>query len=68
MKMKLNLGCGNRKLPGYVNIDWNDEGDVKFDLNEPLPYEDNSTKRYPLPSFLHSDINAGVRAWKKSEN
>lgn len=39
--MKLNLGCGERTLTGYVNIDlYDDRADVKLDLRDPLPYED----------------------------
>ena len=42
---KLNLGCGEDKKPGYVNIDWNPavEPDVVCDLNQfPYPFEDNT--------------------------
>lgn len=42
---KLNLGCGERKKPGYINIDWNSEvePEVVHDLNKlPYPLEDNS--------------------------
>jgi SAM-dependent methyltransferase len=42
---KLNLGCGERKKPGYINIDWNREvePDVVHDLNKlPYPFENNS--------------------------
>jgi predicted SAM-dependent methyltransferase len=43
--LKLNLGCGSTKLPGYVNIDV--EKDCKPDLvcnfvGEPLPYGNNT--------------------------
>lgn len=42
---KLNLGCGEDKKPGYVNIDWQAsvDPDVVHDLNSlPYPFIDNS--------------------------
>lgn len=41
---KLNLGCGERKKAGFINIDWNKETkpDILHDLNIlPYPFEDN---------------------------
>lgn len=42
--MKLNLGCGYRKLGGYVNIDIREKfnPDLCLNIEEGLPYEDNS--------------------------
>ncbi|PKL49334.1 MAG: methyltransferase type 11 [Candidatus Riflebacteria bacterium HGW-Riflebacteria-2] len=45
MKNKLNLGCGEFKKDGYVNVDCFSvsEPDVTHDLNSfPYPFEDNS--------------------------
>lgn len=45
---QLNLGCGEDKRPGYVNVDWQSsvEPEVVHDLNVlPYPFEDNSFKR-----------------------
>jgi len=45
MYSKLNLGCGEFKKNGYVNVDYYavSEPDVRHDLNQiPYPFEDNS--------------------------
>jgi len=42
---KLNLGCGENKKSGYLNIDWNEltRPDILHDLNEfPYPFRDNT--------------------------
>ena len=42
---KLNLGCGEEKKAGYVNLDWQSltEPDVRHDLNKfPYPFADNT--------------------------
>ena len=40
--MKLNLGAGDTKFPGYTSVDkWDKEADVQADICE-LPYDDNS--------------------------
>lgn len=44
-KKKLNLGCGEHKKEGYVNVDWSplNNPDVVQDLNSiPYSFEDNS--------------------------
>lgn len=40
--IKLNLGCGEKHLPDYINIDIVEPCDLKFDLRNPLPFKDNS--------------------------
>ncbi len=45
MQKKLNLGCGEDKKDGYINVDWSPlvKPDVAHDLNAtPYPFEDNS--------------------------
>lgn len=42
---KLNLGCGETKKNGYINVDWSplNNPDIVHDLNTlPYPFEDNS--------------------------
>ena len=42
--MLLNLGCGNNKLDGYVNIDLHDkEADIQADITD-LPIKSNSVE------------------------
>ena len=42
--MKLNLGSGNRKLPGWFNVDMDPttNPDKVMDVNKKFPFEDNS--------------------------
>lgn len=51
--LKLNLGCEDKILPGFVNVDITKrEGVMVWDLNKyPLPFETNSSK-YAIISHL----------------
>jgi hypothetical protein len=52
--VKLNLGCGNHKRPGFVNVDVSAQclPDVTFDLEAtPWPWESNSAETV---CFVHS--------------
>ena len=42
--MKINLGCGNIKIKGHINIDISEEvkPDRILDLEKKLPFEDNT--------------------------
>lgn len=41
-RMKLNIGCGDVKFPGWVNIDRSFTADLVVDLRKGLPFADNS--------------------------
>lgn len=50
---RLNLGCGEKKLPGYVNVDVCGQPDVKCDLGTfPWPFEDESADEILAEHFL----------------
>lgn len=51
--LKLNLGCGERKIPGYINVDKFGSPDVKHNLETfPWPWEKNSVSEILLVHVL----------------
>ena len=42
LPLSLNIGCGTRKLDGWINIDIDGEPDLCIDVREGLPFEDAS--------------------------
>jgi len=52
---KLNIGCGNKKLKGWINLDFSKEVnlDIVHDLNKyPYPFKDNEIDEIYVDNVL----------------
>lgn len=60
--LKLNLGCGDVHLDGWVNIDLDsDKADIRHDLAKPLPYDDNTVDFIYSEHFIeHLTLKQGL--------
>lgn len=58
--IKLNLGCGDKHLDGFVNVDWVEPADLVLDVSKDrLPYEDGTVDRIEADNLLeHMDNDA----------
>ncbi|MDY9922730.1 class I SAM-dependent methyltransferase [Methanobacterium sp.] len=58
--MKLNIGCGNAKLLGWVNIDIEPGADLVIDVTKGLPFDDNTVELIYNEHFIeHLDYEEG---------
>ena len=65
--MRLNLGCGTRKIPEWINVDKTAacEPDVLHDLETfPWPWEDDSVEEIALVHVLEH-LNGGEEQYKR---
>lgn len=68
--MKLNLGCGYNKYPGYVNVDSDPKcsPDIVANLEEPLPFGDSTVSEiilYHVLEHLGQDTQTYFRIWQE---
>jgi hypothetical protein len=51
--LRLNLGCGSKRLDGYINVDKFGDPDLQFDLETfPYPWENNSVTEIKMHHVL----------------
>lgn len=52
--MKLNLGCGNKRIDGFIGVDKFpcDAVDVIADLNDKLPFDDDSVEEIYMDNVI----------------
>ena len=64
--LKLNLGCGEKRIPDYINVDKYGNPDIKHDLELfPWPWENNSVSEILLIHVLEhlgkdTDVYFGI--------
>lgn len=65
--MKLNLGCGNKRLEGWINCDLKDS-DMDMDIRK-LPFEDNSADEimviHVCEHFYVIEIMKAMKEWRR---
>ena len=65
--MRLNLGCSDRHLPGYVNVDICEPADLCVDLMQRWPWADNSIEEihaHDIIEHLPNKILTMNEAWR----
>lgn len=56
--MKLNLGCGDKKMIGYVNVDICGDPDIQCDLSQfPWPFDGDSVDEVYSSHFLEHVVD-----------
>mgnify|MGYP000914503847 CR=1 FL=1 len=64
--LKLNVGCGSVKFPGWVNIDIEPNADLVVDLRNGLPLKDNTADFIYNEHFIeHLSFEDGEKAVKE---
>lgn len=67
--MLLNLGCGNKKLPGFLNVDLQGDPDEVADVFGPLPFESDSFEEvhaYHVAEHCYRwQIDGVLREWAR---
>ncbi|KAF5045937.1 hypothetical protein DSECCO2_476050 [anaerobic digester metagenome] len=60
--IKLNVGCGTVKFPGWINIDIIPAADLILDVRKKLPFENNSVDMIYSEHFIeHITFNKGKK-------
>ena len=70
--VKLNIGCGNLKIDGYLNVDIRNDvdADIVIDLEKiPYPFDNNIVDEIVandiIEHFSHKDIEEIVKEWHR---
>jgi len=69
MAVRLNLGGGDQRISGFINVDLCPEADIKHDLRLPLPYEDGSVDEiiaiHVIESFYKWNMEDIMKDWRR---
>lgn len=67
--MRLNLGCGNKKVPGFTGVDLCDGADIQCDIRELSFAPDNSVEEilavHVIEHFYKWEIQPLLTEWRR---
>ena len=63
--IRINAGCGDNKLEGWINVDLHGEPDVRCDL-EDTPWAEPKSPNNPEPQVLWQDSSVDEMNWNHS--
>ena len=70
--MKLNIGGGLQPIDGFLNVDLCESADIKHDLRNPLPFEDNSVDEimavHAIEHFYQWEFPEILKDWARVLN